>query len=322
MPQGHQESEHQNGPTTMRTITTAILILLLASYPAQAGVPETVAIGVDTSNLDPKIAAEIQDSIPVYAWNGLRDGLSKVAKTKVQLIPISEAKIVEQIQNCDSEACLQDVAQSASADLVVRVKVQTKKASKKRKPEYVISLIVVRALPGRDAWQDKSDCKDCGSSEINHMASLVAGSIAEKIKIDVPPPPKATPPVSPPIATLPQPIPPPASIMNPPPVAKEPSEWYVPRYLSISALGGGAALIVTGIVLRKIDGDGSCTLPANKQECSMVYSTGGLGTGLIWGGGAAMLGGLAGLLFFGPSSENSHVAVGFSGSSLLVGGAF
>jgi hypothetical protein len=110
--------------------------------------------------------------------------------------------------------------------------------------------------------------------------------------------------------------------MNPPPVAKEPSEWYVPRYLSISALGGGAALIVTGIVLRKIDGDGSCTLPANKQECSRVYSTGGLGTGLIWGGGAAMLGGLAGLLFFGPSSENSHVAVGFSGSSLLVGGAF
>ena len=228
----------------MRTITTTLLILFLANHPARAGVPETVAVGVDTSNLALQIAAEIQDSIATHVLHGLGEVLSNVARTRIELIPIPDAKVEGQIRDCDSEACLQNIALSATADLVVRVKVQAKKAAKaakKGKSDYVISLIVARAYPAREGWRDQSDCKDCGVAEIKHLASLIAGSIAEKIKIDAPPPPKVTPapaPLPPVAAVRPAAPPPRATIVSPPPPAKPQQEaWSVPSYVSGSILG-------------------------------------------------------------------------------------
>jgi hypothetical protein len=308
----------------MRTITTAILLLLLATCPAQAGVPETVAVGVDTSNLASKIAAEIQDSIAVHVLNGLGEVLSNVARTKVQLVPISDANIVGQIRNCDSTACLQEIAKTEGLDLVIRVKVQPKKASKKGKPSYVISLIAVRPAPERDAWNEKSDCADCGSSEINHMASLVAGSIAERIKIDAPPP--KTPPVPvpvPPVAAVKPAVPPRATIVSPPSHAKPQEEaWSVPRYVSGSVLGAGLVLVGVGGYLLHINGRGTCTLAASQWQCPEVRTTSTVGTAMIVGGSIAAVGGIAGMFLLAPSSGDSRSAKGFDGFSISLRGTY
>ena len=125
----------------MRTITTAIMLVLLASLPARAGVPEIVAVGVDTGNLTGKIATEVQDSITSHVLNGLGEVLSNTVRAKIQLIPVTDPNIIGKIRSCDSASCLQEVAQSATvADLVVRVKVQAKKSTKKGKPDYVVSV--------------------------------------------------------------------------------------------------------------------------------------------------------------------------------------
>ena len=304
----------------MRTITTAILILLLAGHAAQAGVPQTVAIGVDTSNLSPKIAAEIQDSIATHVLHGLGEVLSNVARTRIEFIPIPDAKVEGQIRDCDGETCLQNIAQSATVDQVVRVKVQAKKAAKKGQSDYVVSLIVARAYPEREGWRDQSDCKNCGIAEIKHMASLVAGSIAEKIKIDAPLPPAPVPP--PPLVAVAPAVPPPATILGPPSPAPREEQWSVPRYLSATVFAGGAALVVTGIYLLHIDGQGRCDVTPPQRQCSQIHGTNNLGTGFIVGGGIAAAAGVVGFMFFGPTTVSSHVAVGFTASSILVRGAF
>jgi len=312
----------------MRTITTAILILLFASQLARAGVPETVAIGVDTSNLDPKIATEIQDGIAVRVLYGLGEVFSNIARTRIQLVPITEAKVDGQIRDCDSDACLQDIAQSGIADLIVRVKVQAKKAAKKGKSDYVVSLIVARAYPAREVWRDQSDCKKCGISEIILIASLVAGDIADKIRIDVPPPPNAAapapapPPV--PVAGLTPAVPPlrPTIVSPPPPPPAQESSWSLPRYLSVAAVGLGLATVGTGIYVLHINGQGTCDLGSPKEACPKIHGTKKLATGLLVGGGAAALGGLVGIIIFAHRAGDTNMAVGFNGSLLSLSGGF
>ena len=273
----------------MRTITTTILILLLAGHAAQAGVPQTVAIGVDTSNLSPKIAAEIQDSIATHVLHGLGEVLSNVARTRIEFIPIPDAKVEGQIRDCDGETCLQNIAQSATVDLVVRVKVQAKKAAKKGQSDYVVSLIVARAYPEREGWRDQSDCKNCGIAEIKHMASLVAGSIAEKIKIDAPLPPAPVPP--PPLVAVAPAVPPlrPTIVKSPPPAQEGSRLW---PWLTV---GAGGVLAVTSVVLWTQSGnEHDCMAVAGRDPCRKktvswpaATVTGGLGlaglvTGVIW----------------------------------------
>ncbi len=307
----------------MRTITTAILILLFASHPARAGVPESVAIGIDTSSLPSKIAAEIQDSIAVHVLNGLGEVLSSVARTKVQLVPISEAKVEGQIRDCDSDACLQNIAQSTTADLVVRVKVQANKAAKKGKSDYVVSLIVARTYPERGAWRDQSDCKNCGIAEIKHLASLVAGSIAERIKIDAPSPKVAPTPAPVPRVAVVKPVAPPrATIVSPPSPSPREEKWSMPRYVSGTVLAGGLVLAGVGGYLLRINGRGTCDLASPERLCTRTYDTGAVGTGLAVGGGLVALGGLAGLLFFGPDADSTHVALSVTGSSISIAGGF
>jgi hypothetical protein len=305
----------------MRTITTAILILLFASQLARAGVPETVAIGVDTGNLDPKIATEIQDGIAVRVLNGLGEVFSNITRTRIQLVPIPDAKVDGQIRDCDSDACLQDIAQNGIADLVVRVKVQAKKAAKKGKSDYVVSLIVARAYPAREVWRDQSDCKKCGIPEIILIASLVAGDIAEKIKIDAPPPPAPVP--QPPVVAVAPAVPPPALILGPPSPAKPAQEaWSVPRYLSGSVLGAGLILVGVGGYLLHLNGQGTCDLATPKEHCPNKYNTKGLGLGLVTGGGIVAVAGFVGLTFYAHQDANTNLAVSFNGSSISVSGAY
>jgi hypothetical protein len=307
----------------MRTITTAIMLVLLASLPARAGVPEIVAVGVDTGNITGKVATEIQDGITGHILNGLSEVLSNIVRAKVQLIPVTDPNIIGKIRNCDSTTCLQELAQSTSvADLVVRVKVQAKKSPKKGKPDYVISVGAARALPDADTWFEKSECNDCGSPEIKHMASLLAGAIAEQMKIRVSPP-KATPAPAPlPPVVVEKPTPPPALLVKSPPPAPKNDEWYVPHYLSVPVLVGGVALIGTGLYLRHLDGQSRCDLTPPQKQCSEIRESKGVGTGLIVGGGIAAAAGFVGLVFFGPPTASSRVAVGFTSSSILVRGAF
>jgi hypothetical protein len=96
----------------------------------------------------------------------------------------------------------------------------------------------------------------------------------------------------------------------------------VPRYLSVAAIVGGAALIATGAYLIHLDGQGTCDLTPPQEHCPERHKTQGLGIGFVAGGGLAALGGLAGLIFFPPQVGGTNVAVGFGASSLSIAGAF
>jgi len=308
--------------TTMRISAIAALLLMLAGPRALAEMPNTVSIAANTSDINPKIADEVQSGLANEILYGLGEVFSNLAKVRVELTQVSAPKIAMRIQECKDAECLEDVAKSAGVDLVVQVRVQTKKALRKGKPEYVISMAVARDVPARDVWREKANCPGCTASEIKHMASLLASTIADQIKIDVPPAAAvlAPRPYVPPRAA-PAPAPVSAPVLAPAPPAEKP-RWHVPRYLSVAAIVGGAALIATGAYLIHLDGQGTCDLTPPQEHCPERHKTQGLGIGFVAGGGLAALGGLAGLIFFPPQVGGTNVAVGFGASSLSIAGAF
>jgi hypothetical protein len=304
----------------MRIVSAATLVLLLAGSRAFAEGPTATAIAVDATIPGEKNPADLRSGVAASVVGGFDS-------FHFELSPVSDSTIIEKARACEGAACLEDLAKASELALVVQVKIQAKKTGKKGKLDYSISITVARDAPDRNAWREKATCPECDVEELKQQVFLTAGTIGDRIKSEskkAKQAPVVSGPVSPPLLATTPPVvaAPPPVLVNPPPVEKEPAGWYVPRYLSITALGAGAALIATGVIFRKIDGDGTCTLTTNKKQCSRVYSTGSLGTGLIVGGGAAMLGGLAGLLFLGPPSDESHVTVSFTGSSLSVGGSF
>jgi hypothetical protein len=305
------------------------LFLALASQPAFAGVPNTVAIAVDTSSLVPKIADEVQDGIVTHILAGFGEVMSALAATDIALTPVSEAKTLERVLECEGIECLQDLAQTAKVDLVVQVRVRvkqatkqaTKKASKRSKTDYFISMVVARSAPDRDAWSEKADCQACAAGEIKHTASLLASTIAERIKVKTTP----TTPMPAVVAPAPAPVtvaPPPLAPQNKPAPSDPDRGWYVPRYLSVAALAGGALLLGSGIYLMHINGQGTCNLSAPKDLCARRYKTGDLGIGLVAGGGVAALAGIVGLVAFSPGAGAGHVALNIGASSISVSGAF
>jgi hypothetical protein len=66
----------------------------------------------------------------------------------------------------------------------VRVRQGAKKASKRSKSDFLVSMIVARSQPDRDAWVEKTDCQACEAGEIKHTASLLAFTIGERIKVN------------------------------------------------------------------------------------------------------------------------------------------
>jgi hypothetical protein len=313
-------------PTNMRILFTASVLVAFASQHAFAETPSTVAIAVDTNSLGPKLAAEVQDGIVTHVLTGLTEAMSHLASTNIAMTPVPDSRTLDQILECEGIECLQDLAQSAKVDLVIQVRVsakQTKKAAKRAKPDYLVSMVVARAAPDRDAWSEKTVCQACEASEIRHAASLLASMIAERIKIPktLPAPAHEAAPVPAPMTTVP-PAPQPALQTNPPPAAPAPEGRYVPTALSVTALAGGAVLIGSGIYLIHLHGQGTCDLTAPKDLCSRRYKTQNVGIGLVAGGGLAALGGLAGLLFFSPSTGSTPLALNIIGSSISVSGGF
>ncbi|HEX7508982.1 MAG TPA: hypothetical protein VF550_19570 [Polyangia bacterium] len=318
----------------MRIAPIAALLLVLSSHRAFAAAPSTVAVAVDASDLSPKLAGEVEDGMAFAVLSGLAEVFSNLVRARVDLTPVSDATIVAQVRDCGGIECLEDLARSAGVDLVVQVNVQAKqsskrasrKASQKVKPDHAVSMIVARDAPERYAWREKTNCQGCNASEIKHMASLLASTIAERITFDALPAKAALPSTLP--KALAQPAPMPVTIVNPPlpvtivnpPLPDPKPEWHVPRPLSIAALAGGLVLIGTGIYLRHIDGQGTCNRASGQSQCPQLHSTGALGTGMIVGGSLAALGGLTGLIFFGPSIANTQV--GFTASSISLRGVF
>ncbi len=298
----------------------AALLFLLASHPghpANAGVPNTVAIAVDTIGLGQKITAPVRGGIAAQVLDGLR-------AANIDFIPTEETKIVARIVDCAGLECLRNIAKSENLDWVVQVRVRAREATKKGKSDYVVSITVVRDAPDRGAWHEEADCPGCEGGEIEHMASLMAGEIAGHIKVDAPPASTAPAPAKAPsvVATQPAPLqapPPPATFVKPPLPAPEPA-WYVPRYWSVGTLAGGAVLAGAGVYLLHIDGRGTCDLAAPNQQCAERYKTQGLGIGMVAGGGLALLGGLAGLTLFAPPAGST--GIGFDGSSISISGEF
>lgn len=185
---------------------------------------------------------------------------------------------------------------------------------------------------GRDGWVGEftSECELCSAPEftsavgLNVRKALVAE--AERLIAPRPTPPGTVPTAQPaevkplpPVAAT-QPAPPATNLVSPRPASQP--EWYIPRYVSVTAIVGGAALIGSGIYLLHINGEGTCDLGAGQRLCSQHYKTQGLGTGLVVGGSLAALGGLAGLIFWPPGEWNTPMALGFDGSSISVSGAF
>jgi hypothetical protein len=136
--------------------------------------------------------------------------------------------------------------------------------------------------------------------------------------------PKQTPPAPaplPPTAATPHPAPlPPPAIVNPP-VTEQPSNWNLPRYLSLAAIGVGVAAIGTSLYAFHINGAGTCDPVAPKEACPKIHDTKSLGTGLLIGGSAAVVGGLTGVIYFAPR-DSVNVAIGPNGYSLSFSGAF
>jgi len=97
---------------------------------------------------------------------------------------------------------------------------------------------------------------------------------------------------------------------------------YVPRALSIGGLLGGVALLSSGVYLLALNGQGTCDLTAAEKQCPRLYDTTGLGTGLVVGGSVVAIAGLVGLVWFLPGNWDSQVALGLSGSTLMVRGRF
>ncbi len=320
----------------MRMPTTAALlfalVLALASQLAFAGNPSTVAVAIDTSGLAPKLADVVQDGAVTHVLTGLSQVISTLAATDITLTPITDPIEVEQVLECESIECLQDLAETAKIDLVVQVRVRVRQSARRparrSKPDYLISMIVVRSVPRREAWSEKTDCKGCDPSEIKHTASLLASTIAERIKfIKTPPAPVAAAEPTPPTILTPPAPPPPAlerraSLAEPAPAPGPEPSWYVPRYLSLTAIAGGVVLIGSGIYLVHLDGEGTCDLAAPKDLCARRYKTAAAGIGLVAGGGLATLAGLVGLIAFSPGSGGSHVALNITASSLSLSGGF
>jgi hypothetical protein len=307
----------------MRTLPIAASLLLLASPRVFAGVPSTVVVAADTSDINAKIAAELQTGLVAEISYGLAEVFSNFARVKVNLTQVSDPAIVARVQACEDAECLQNVAKSAKVDLVVQVRVQAKKAAKKGKSEYVIHMVIARDIPTRDTWREKTDCQACGASELKHMASLLASTIAGNIKIDTQPAVEPAPKAPEQVVKAVKVAPPPVEIEDPsPPPAAEESGWHVPRWVSVTSLVGGAALIGTGVYLLSIDGKGTCDVAAPEELCARRHKTRGLGIGLLAGGGLAALGGLGGLIFLAPGSGAARLAFEFTGSSISVGGTF
>jgi hypothetical protein len=310
----------------MRNLLLATLLLALASQPALAGIPNTVAIAVDTSSLGPKVAAEVQDGIAARIVSGLSEVMSTLAGTDITLTPVSDPITQEGILACERDVCLQDLARIAKVDLVIRVRVNpkqpSKKASNRSKQDFAISMVVVRSVPERDAWSETSDCQACAASEVKHTASLLASAIAEHIKVKGAPPepthetaPSPTPVASAAPALLP-------GVEVRPAIAPSSPAWSVPTSVSLTALAGGIVLLGSGLYLIHINGQGTCDLRAPKELCARQYKTQNLGVGLLAGGGAVALGGLAGLLFFSPSGPSTPMALTITGSSISLSGEF
>jgi len=298
----------------MRIASTVPLFLLLASNHAFGDPASTVAIGVNATIRGEKNGEELRNTVPAEALAGL-------VSSKLEITAALDSQIAGQARDCEDATCLQDLAKAANLALAVQVRIQGKKTGKKGKLDYEVSMLVARDTPDRNSWHEESECSECDVAAVKHLVFLLAGTIGERITkeaqkpVPVPAPAPPTPTVEAP------PTPPPVAIVAPaPPAAKR--EWYVPRYLSITGIGVGAALVGTGIYLHHLNGQGTCTLAPPQSLCPRSYSTGSLGTGLMVGGGAAAVAGLVGLIFFGPNSGDSHVALGSDGSSISVSGAF
>jgi hypothetical protein len=149
----------------MRILLIAALLIALTSHRAIAGLPNTVAVAIDTDSLMPKVAAEVQDGIVAHVLTGLTEVMSSLAATNLTLTSVSEAKTLERILDCDGADCLQDVAQYAKVDLVIQIRVHAKqadkKATKRLKQDALVSMVIARALPNRDAWTERTDCRAC-----------------------------------------------------------------------------------------------------------------------------------------------------------------
>jgi hypothetical protein len=322
----------------MRTIPLVVATLLLASVdrPASAATPNAVAIAVDTSGLHPKFAAEVEEGIAPRIASGLSEVMSVLLGANLALTPVTEAALQARVLACEDDACLEDIAASAELDLVVRARVQParsgQKPSRKSKQDVRIAMVVARPGPDRETWSETSDCHLCTAGEIKHTASLLASTIAERIRVKVSrPAPKAVPRPTPAPPPAPEPATPPApepaaprapALEVTPAPTPPPAEWYVPSYLSVTAIVGGLALAGSGLYLLHLHGEGTCDLSGAQERCPRRYDTRGAGIGLLAGGGAITVAGLAGLVFFSPRNGSSQVALHVTGSSISISGGF
>jgi hypothetical protein len=296
----------------MRTLFLAVL--LLAGGSAFAATPDTIAIAIDTGTLNPKIATEIRDGIAAQILAGLREN-------KIDLAPITDADVLGEAVDCAGPPCLEGIARFSRLALIAQVQVRAKKSDRKGKLDYTVAILVARAVPEPQSWRDTSACPGCAPEGVKDVVFLLASTLGERIAADVRKLPPAPAPVqSRPVASA-RPTPPPATIAKPPLPAREP-DWFVPPYLSASVLAGGAVLAGGGVYLLHLNGKGTCDLAAAKKLCTRSYDTKAIGAGLLVGGGLALLGGVAGLVFYGPNTDGSHLALSFTGSSISVSGGF
>jgi hypothetical protein len=302
----------------MRIATTAILLLSLASHRALA--QGSVVIAVDSTVPGDKNPAAFRSAVASRALAGFES-------FSLKLNALTEPKVIEMARSCEDQACLQDVAGSLDLALAVQVKVIAKRTGKRGKLDYNISMLAARAKPDQNAWREKTECSDCDAEDAKQQVYLLAGTVAERIKGEskspAGPPPLAGVPATPPL-TAPAAAPPPTMYYLPPPVPplEQKPGWYVPRYVSIPVLIGGAAALGAGIYLLAVNGKGTCDLAPGKRQCQDRYATGVLGGSLTAVGAVAVIGGFVGLFFFPPGHGAANVAVGFDGTSISVAGVF
>jgi hypothetical protein len=206
---------------------------------------------------------------------------------------------------CATKSCFAELGVQHDAAFVLVLKAKVTRDS------YQLDATIYEGKSGMLTASSEKDCILCSAPDFVASVRATVASLCQQV---VPAIPEPTP-------AVPSAKAEPASIVNQPPVEDRPG-LHVPRYLSVTTLVGGATLLGAGVYLLTIDGRGSCDLTAEQWQCPRLRSTKAIGTGLAIGGSAAAIGGLIGLIFFGPPSGTSPVALGFTGNSISARGAF
>jgi hypothetical protein len=280
-----------SAPTPRILAAIASLALSFAASPAQATTPAVLVVLEKPALIPASVRGDILAAVT--------EGIS-LAGAVPRTTPRNQPS-----NTCATESCFAELAAQHNVAYVLVLKARGTRDS------YHLAATIYEGKSGTLTSSSEKDCVLCSAPDFVASVRATVASLCQQVMPATPEPAPAA------LSARPETNP----IANPPPTEEE-RPWSVPRYLSLTALVGGAVMIGAGGYLLHIDGKGTCDLVPPQEHCPKKYRTQGLGIGLVAGGSLAALGGLVGLVFFSPQVGDTNLALGFGASSFSSSGAF